>query len=235
MSAKITRRELGTTFRINFNNVAGTAFLRHGENGSYFVTAAHNLTNARVGDNILFQKDGDWCPATISYLAFDYESYDICVFSTSEFIAKSYPLPFSKPRGVLLGDSLMFLGFPHGLANSVQGEGYPIPLVRNAFFSGVTMIGDHKIMILDGFNNPGYSGAPVYDLNESGIPSLLGLISGYRPENRSHGGVYKINENGKEERIPDIYTKPNSGMILAISVHYIDRLAKAIDVFNPIS
>lgn len=235
MLTNLTSDELGSTFRIVFNNASGTAFLRHGEDGSYFVTAAHNLTNAQVGDTILFQRDSDWHGATISCLLFDEEGYDVCVFSASNVIVGKHEAPSRPPRGVCLGEPLKFLGFPHGLTNTFAGNGYPPPLVRNAFFSGTVQIGPHNVLILDGFNNPGYSGGPVYEFDAKGMPRLFGVISGYRPENPSHGGIYRIGDKGFEERLPDLYTKPNSGMIIAISMFFVDRLANEIKVFNPAS
>ena len=87
-----------------------------------------------------------------------------------------------------------------------------MPLVRTAYFSGIVNLDGHDIMLLDGFNNPGYSGGPVFTVGLDGKPALAGVISGYRFEIESHGAIYQKNPDGQETALPDLYVKPNSGM-----------------------
>ncbi|NGP19312.1 hypothetical protein [Devosia aurantiaca] len=82
-------------------------------------------------------------------------------------------------------------------------------------------------MILDGFNNPGYSGAPIF-IQYQGQVVPFGVVSAYRHEVVGHSSVYKLID-GEEQALPDTYVKPNSGMIYA---HYWDRVTRLLPKLN---
>jgi len=150
----------------------------------------------------------------ITSIFFHPDGYDVCCFSKENLPPEKVPTPYKSSK-TDFGGELKFLGFPHGLHNTYQANGYSTPLVRTAFFSGVISLKGKQILLLDGFNNPGYSGGPVYSFDERGHPSLLGIISGYRYESRVQSGIFKTDEDGNEIEVRDFYTKPNSGMIYA--------------------
>lgn len=72
-------------------------------------------------------------------------------------------------------------------------------------------------VVLDGINNPGFSGGPIFHCGLGQTePSLFGVVNGYRFEQYSQGQVFKkVGENF--EPIEDTYVKRNSGIIYAAS------------------
>ena len=91
-----------------------------------------------------------------------------------------------KDITALLGDEGFFMGFPYGLSTSDRGNtnaGFPLPLLKKAVFSGNSLMNDIYVLLLDGHNNPGFSGGPVLfkDRLKSGDNKyhLIGVISAY--------------------------------------------------------
>ena len=81
-----------------------------------------------------------------------------------------------------LAEEVYFLGFPYGLWFDV-GElnaGFPMPLVKRATVSA--MYTESGWMLLDGHNNPGFSGGPVVRRWNGREQVVVGVVSGYRSE-----------------------------------------------------
>ncbi len=128
---------------------------------------------------------------------------------------------------------LVFVGYPHGLLNTYPSLlGFVTGLVRRVAFSGVVDQDGRPLIILDGFNNPGYSGGSVY-AESDGQLVISGLISGYRFESILHGGVYR-RVDGVEEIVSDVYVKSNSGMIYMESFRYVRLTLERLRSRNPI-
>lgn len=230
----LTGREIHSAFRVRTANGAGTAFLHHTSAGCTFLSAAHVLCGTHAGDNVHLQHDEGWVSIRISQIEFATNNYDVCAFSSEEFEISSLLEPYATPL-VALGDRVLFLGFPHDLVNNYPGSGFPTALVRSAHFSGVITHQSRDIVILDGFNNPGYSGGPIYSTQPSGQISLFGIVSGYRIERPSHGKIFRRNVDGTEEEIPDIFTKPNSGMIETVPLAPVTEILSRMTRFLPIA
>jgi hypothetical protein len=72
-----------------------------------------------------------------------------------------------------------FLGFPYGVLSGVifGDAGHPLPLVKRALFSSFA----GEAYLLDGHNNPGFSGGPVVFGRGGDIPNCVGaVVSSYR-------------------------------------------------------
>jgi hypothetical protein len=215
---------ISTCHNINYGDNVGTCFLHSDENGTVFITAAHVIRNIHSGDNILFKRPADWISGTVSAFQFDDEGYDIAAF-TIENSKIDIEYVEGRSLAMLPGAELKFLGFPHGLENNYpSGNGFCTPLVRTAFFSGICSIAGRQLHILDGINNPGYSGGPIYWAQSDGTPTLFGVISGYRHERGEATQVFKRLPNGEEQQVLEYFLRPNSGMIYAVGVSRIVRL-----------
>jgi hypothetical protein len=130
---------------------------------------------------------------------------------------------------IILGGDCEFLGFPSATGGgwSAQfpgGHSYLMPFVKHCFVSAVPSGTD--VIILDGVNNPGFSGGPVI-YRTGPAQEIIGVISGIVTE--------------PSEVIPSLATpKPakrhkekvdaNSGFIVAYSI---DKAVEAINR-NPI-
>ncbi len=61
--------------------------------------------------------------------------------------------------GLIYGQDVFFLGFPYWFLGRIifGDDGYPLPFVKKALVSSL----DKSVFLLDGHNNPGFSGGPV--------------------------------------------------------------------------
>jgi len=206
-------REMNNCFRLKSSGGIGTTFLYGDERGCVFFTAAHVVKGVKAGERIFLKRPDDWEPFTVRDVVQDDEGHDIAAFTVDDIAVPNAKFPRGE-IGLLPGDELKFLGFPHGLESGYPSEvGFATPLVRTVNFSGSILINDVPIVVFDGFNNPGYSGGPVYWISPSGDPLLLSIIAGYRREIGESSHVYRKDSDGVEHPHPELFVRPNSGMI----------------------
>ena len=96
-----------------------------------------------------------------------------------------------------MGGDAFFLGFPYAkTTDSMLAGGYPLPLIKRATLSGMSQLvpGKGSVIILDGYNNPGFSGSPVVfrDTTKSEATFKVGgVVVSFLPE---AGPVLKTEE-----------------------------------------
>lgn len=178
---QFTSRQLNTVYRLVFGDRSGTAFLYNDGRGDMLVTARQVLMGARAGDKIKLKTNDGWMDIELSAIELHEGGHDVCVFASDD-CSRSSPMPQYPLARVVLGDSLYFLGFPHSLENTYPGPTFPVPLVRHVFFSGVVVLDGVDVAILDGFNDFGFAGAPVFGAAQDGAVGLFGVVSGRRRE-----------------------------------------------------
>lgn len=231
MAILLSQSHMGTAWNISFGQGWGTAFLLFDATGSFYVTAKHVVHNAFAGSNIEFRGDPNNSYMAVQEIVHS-PNLDLTVFTSQHFSFSAQPQT-PCATNMLPGEELRFLGFPHGLANSYPSPmGLCTPLVRSAHFSGVLPIQGQPTLILDGFNNPGYSGGPVYAANPGAHIGFVGMINGYRHERTDHSKLYK-KANGMETEVQDHYVKANSGMIYATKAFDVFALAQNLATRNP--
>ncbi|MEK6977238.1 MAG: hypothetical protein AABX40_02405, partial [Candidatus Hydrothermarchaeota archaeon] len=120
--------------------------------------------------------------------------------------------------GMALGQDVYFLGYPYGLSTDVGPElnaDFPLPLVKKAIVSSV-VFRDNRLeyLLLDGHNNPGFSGGPVY-YTPPGKPQehrVAGVISGYR---------YEWEPVYLKQKESSLTYKYNTGIIIAVGIRIV--------------
>lgn len=227
---------LFSCFCIKGEGGIGTAFAYHHGERTFFLTAKHVLRNAMAGGFVYLKTPSNWKRFELSGTTAHPNGQDAATFGLVGFhITVEHEFTHENEPGLGLGQELKFTGFPHGLENTAASDtGYSTPLVRTAFFSGIVIspINKSRLLILDGLNNPGYSGGPIWAPGPTAQqPTLLGLISGYRVEERGKSLVYKKDKDG-ESPADGLYVKPNSGMIHAIDFADIQLLVGVSDDRN---
>lgn len=215
----ITTTYLETSFCLKGEGGVGTAFGLSHEGENWLVTAKHNLKAAGIGNKVFLRRECGWEPFEIKEIRV-HATQDV---SAMKLAGLNFSPPAESPVGadnwdIEIGGQLKFLGFPHGLHNTYNSPlGFNTPLVRTAHFSGVISSPTGNLLVLDGFNNPGYSGAPVWYAGRTKSQlHLLGVVSGYRVEERSKSNVFRDHGDGKETPETGLFVKPNSGMIHAV-------------------
>ena len=132
---------------------------------------------------------------------------------------RSLPLP-AISEGLTYGQEACFLGFPYGIGdNFLRETGHPVPFVKRVTVS--TLFG--KPYLLDGYNNPGFSGGPVVFCPPGRKEfQVAAVVSGYRWASapvRDH-----------EDRDAEFHLRENTGIVVAYDVREAVELIRA----NPI-
>jgi len=145
---------------------------------------------------------------------------DISVLAPKATISPPNLPVIPSSKGLTIGQDIYFLGFPYDvLSNIIFGdEGHPAPLVKKGIFSAFA--GD--VYLLDGHNNPGFSGGPVLFGPQSRMPqNIAAIVSGYRFESEA------IHLDGAETNLTYKY---NTGIMITYKI----EIALAMILANPI-
>jgi S1-C subfamily serine protease len=202
----ITSNVIHRCFRIRCGSSFGTGFAVDVNYRQYLVTAKHVV----AGGNPPFleiYRSGGWRKINSTLVGHAAEE-DVSVFALDGTVVPEGLPMLSGSDGISYGQDVYFLGFPYGvLSNVVLGEeGYPLPLVKRAVVSGFK----GRVLLLDGHNNPGFSGGPVIFGRAGRTPDCFGaIISGYRFDPRP---VYVNNQES------GLTTRSNTGIIISYSM-----------------
>ena len=218
-----TANVLQRTFQFLFCGSQGTCFTIDLENRQYIVTAKHLVESITDYASLDIKYEETWKKLEVNLVEHCTGDVDISVLHAEMQLSPTLPLPASCD-GLTLGQDLYFLGFPYGMASEVGeiNRNFPLPLVKKATLSALQS--ESQPFLLDGHNNPGFSGGPVvfsHTENKSGGFSVAAVISGYQWEVTP---VYM-----RDEKTPLEY-KSNTGIIIAYPVeHAVDLIGQ-----NPI-
>lgn len=210
-------------FMIKYGEAIGTSFVIDVDNKQYFVTAKHVISKAKENDLIGIYSNGIFKDYTL-HLIGHHDIADISVFSInfrSPNITKRNIQCIGEP---VYGQDMAFLGFPFAMTQDevakIVNNGYPLPFLKRATMSAIMQEGDEKIFMLDGINNPGFSGGPVIYYNIKLKENCIGaVISGYKQQ---HDEI--VDSKGKV--ISGVASLGNAGLIRSWSIKY------AIDLIN---
>lgn len=210
----VTEFEFSRTFNIRKDSSMGTSFLISNNQKNYWVTAKHVLGKIKNNQKIAFYilQDTSWLLATGTVFIHTNPQIDIAVISPDD--TSTINAIKLDQTTIVLGDEGFFLGFPFGLKTNDKGKmnkGFPFPLIKKCVFSGGYNENGIQMFFLDGNNNPGFSGGPVFFKNRENPNDkrlyLAAIVSAY--------------VNQKNQMITPIGTfdyNENSGIILAYSV-----------------
>ncbi len=212
----------------------GTIFSLDVDRREYWITAKHiltgaehppygSVTNKSVSLSILDPGavGEKWLPVSFTVLD-PGNDIDIVVLSPREPLLKN-PLPSvaADSAGVLLGGDCEFLGFPYGggwQADFGNGQKFWMPFVKHCYVSAMSSV-EPRIWVLDGINNPGFSGGPV--ISKTGLEQkILAVISGYHLD-----PTEVVSSAAGKKKTPVAKTRKqtvnlNSGFIIAYDIRY---------------
>jgi S1-C subfamily serine protease len=230
--AQPTANVLMRVYQVRFNGVPATAFLLDYEDRQYFVTARHLMESATEKETVELMGPGtkEWKSYPVTVLLGKNKCVDVAVLvPTEKKLSEAEAIPY--PYLFAFGQEAYFLGFPYGLYTSF-GEGMGVALIKHAYVSSRVSCAaiypdgdkDEYLLLLDGLNNPGFSGGPIVapdvfsPTKNIRVQKLIGVISGYR------NAPIPPSVDGKT--IPNAITPTNSGIIIAT---YIE---KAVDLIK---
>lgn len=218
----VTNEIFTRVFRIAVDSVNGTAFTMEHNETQFLVTAKHLFDHLNHPHNF-----------TIRLLASSgYQSYnvdiryppsatvDIAVMKLNPYQPlSSFFDNLNTTSGLTYGQDVYFLGFPYNYDSILQtlpGETSPVPFVKKACMSSIIRSNNDILLLLDGHNNPGFSGGPVCFRSSDQQPmTIAGVISGYR---YSKQPIVDNNDQAQQ-----YYWKENTGIIYAYSIkHAVD-------------
>jgi hypothetical protein len=231
---QITENVFTRVLLIQVGGVLGSAFTIDVDGRQYIVTAKHvvgKLPN-EAASTIQLRRKNNWAPLSVTVFKCD-DPVDIAVLVPPAQVTVNLPLePTSK--GLMAGQDAYFVGFPYALKFAKSYSSLPgvFGFVKKATVAQFDSMPERKMqrILLDGYNNPGFSGSPLvfYDWNQSGLPlKVAGVIVSFesslspvmekimihenqitpadRAENRvlraDDGQVYRLQDTGQLVRL----------------------------------
>ncbi len=211
---------LEAAYRITINrSSSGTCFTLSKDSKNYLITAKHVIGDA-IGKTPLIEVEADSGIVTISptsIIAPTNNEVDIIALEIDSSTAKNlkfFNIPYTSKGVILCGDSY-FIGYPFGLQNyNVSGATRGLPLIKKGMVSGSVydMTKNPIGFLLDGHNNPGFSGGPCFIQNQNNEWFVFGVISSYVPQKE-----VLYDKQGRERMV----ILENSGII---NSHNIDQI-----------
>ena len=179
----VNRAVLERVFSIQMGDKRGSAFTIEVEGRQYLITARH-ITEPRPKDGLIqvFRESG-WLNLPYQQITVLPASVDIAVLALQQQLSPTSLVVTASAGQTFLSQEVFFLGYPFNLA--IQGvavnNGYPLPFVKRGIVAAFQQIGQPTgFLIVDGINNPGFSGGPVVDVRNIDRPAVIGVVSGYR-------------------------------------------------------
>lgn len=175
----------------------GSAFSVDIDRREYWFTAKHLLTGAHhppygsisaTRTTLRLLNPGgqgeQWLPENFKIID-PGNDIDIAVLAADgPIMSKPDQEPEADSTGMTFGGDCHFVGFPYGggwRAKMDTGGEFWMPYIKHCTVSGL-IAEPQRIWILDGLNNPGFSGGPVEFRGPNNISRIAAVISGYLPE-----------------------------------------------------
>jgi hypothetical protein len=183
--AQLTTNVYDRVLMIRIGNNYGTGFTLDVDGRQYLVTAKHVVAGLAPDDVLLIYRNNAWAPVPVKVFRCD-DPVDIAVLVPPSQLTVSLPLEATM-KGVRYGQDMYFAGFPYQLhtnAPSLNG-GYPVAFVKKAVMSGEMKENGASVILLDGYNNPGFSGGPLLyrDLDRTAsVFKVAGVVKGFRAD-----------------------------------------------------
>lgn len=177
------RSALTSTFNLFTDTLSGTCFAIENNGSEYLITAKHLFKkNTKSGDDVKIHINikKNMTPLKAKVLFHPNRFIDIAVLQLPNKISQIQPLKANSEKSSLfVGQECIFLGFPLFNLGTLTFE-EKIPFVKRALLSAIIEENAYEIFLLDGHNNPGFSGGPLITYVDS-IQNqfIFGIIQGY--------------------------------------------------------
>jgi hypothetical protein len=187
-NAQVTSNVFTRVLELKSGGQLGTGFTVDVGGRQYLITAKHLVTGIKERGEVDVFAANQWRKIEVRVFRCA-DPVDIAVLAPDRLLTPSYTLePVSKTHSFIVGQDAYFLGFPYGIAMaqwSAVNLQHPLAFTAKASISAAVHEQEAEVLLLDGRNNPGFSGAPVVFrdvLQEKPTFYLAGVVSGFRPE-----------------------------------------------------
>lgn len=179
--------KLESVFRIDAGGGPGTAFTLEVDGKQYVVTAQHLVGSEGDPKSVQVWRFEKWHDVQVQLIGSGSKKgppeTDFAVFACNEQIST-----FSQEAnrgGYFLSQDVYFLGYPYNsMTDGIWTPNLEFPLVKKAIVSGILKTEEKsRLLVLDGHNNPGFSGGPVLAKSpEDKKIRAIGIISGFQTD-----------------------------------------------------
>ena len=151
----------------------------------YIITARHVVHGLGAAGRLDIFRNGHWDPIPVRLVGKSEGDEDIAVLAPENILTPLHELVYGR-GSFFYSQDIYFLGFPYGYQGFIPPEannGLPLPVAKKGIISDIgSPARGHRRLLLDGHNNPGFSGGPVvYELQDgSRRTGVCGVISGYQ-------------------------------------------------------
>ncbi len=223
----ITSNVIHRVLYIRHDGGTATAFTLDIDGRQYIVTARHVVETLTDSGAIDIFANGNWQSNAVRLVGHAPGERDISVLAIERQITPTQLTLEPTSKGVIYGQDVFFLGFPYGLLGKflLAEHGHPLPLVKRAT---VSLFQSDEVFLLDGHNNPGFSGGPVvFTTPGTNEYKVFGVVSAYKSVEQGvlAGGQQVYASVGQPLVVPD-----NTGIIVAWAIDFAVQLARG----NPI-
>jgi S1-C subfamily serine protease len=211
-ASMVSSNILQRVFTLKMGSEQGTGFTIEVDGRQYLITAKHILAASPSSTVIEIFHDKNWVKVPFQSIIVEPVDVDIAVLALPQQLSGVLPIQLGI-KSSFLSQDVYFVGFPFGL--SIDGHtlnsGFPIPLVKHGIIAAFGN-GRGEPFLVDGINNPGFSGGPVIRSEVPTNPTIIGIVSAYRAAQEP---VYKQNVKTQE-----LSVLANTGLLVAFDIDY---------------
>jgi Trypsin-like peptidase domain len=219
----VTANALTRVFRIRTGGEdedGATCFTIEVDERQYIVTADHVVPNVVAGGAIEVFRERGWERLVVTSIThMPVSTFDIAILALDRPISRTLPLE-PTGDGLSYGQDVFFPGYPHGMSMIIpELHATPMPFVKHAILSAWERDSGNKLrMLLDGVNNPGFSGGPVVfkPMRDGSDFRVAGVVSFFR-----FTTVAVYTDDGRDT---GVRAEVNAGLITA---NHIDHAVEA--------
>lgn len=216
---------LQSVLYIKYRGKSGSSIAVTIDKEGYIVTARHIFPKSlKNNDTIEFEimKDAKWLKYNATFLEHKNENVDIAVLRMKATEREENFFDIGS-TDYYLSQECFFLGFPFGYKMEDKNglnSGFPLPFVKKGIISAfITDTTNATQILLDGHNNPGFSGGPVVivqlDPSKKNKMRVIGIISGYLNEKKT-----------MKTKFGDLPYAENSGIVTSYSFDHVFEIIK---------
>jgi len=205
---------------IKYNDHYGTGFTIEVNNKQYIITAKHVVEGIKQNDSIFVFNNNQWKETNVKNIQFKEPEIDAIALVPSIQLTPVTNIQFSMDS-MVLGQDVYFFGFPFGLRTDVGSlnNNFPIAFIKKGIISSIdTKNPEIKVIWIDGYSNPGFSGGPIIfeDIFTENF-KIAGVLAGHINE--------RIDVMGEKDKT-ELYVQINGGLIYSIGIGSIIKLIK---------